>query len=142
MYGFGGLGEVEVEIWSDVTMAGRTDDDKKERQSYSAIRQWKAEMSNILDIQNQALNILDISNQPLNILDIPNQTLNIPDLYDQTLNILKISNQTLDILFRILNSEELNAFCPQQCHPLFLSWPETGEQNQFINVLSTCIREY
>ena len=31
MYGFGGLGEVEVEIWSDVTIAGRTDDDKKER---------------------------------------------------------------------------------------------------------------
>ena len=32
MYGFGGLGQVEVEIWSDVTMAGRTDnDDKKER---------------------------------------------------------------------------------------------------------------
>ena len=25
MYGFGGLGEVEVEIWSDVTIAGRTD---------------------------------------------------------------------------------------------------------------------
>ena len=24
MYGFGGLGEVEVEIWWDVTMAGRT----------------------------------------------------------------------------------------------------------------------
>ena len=24
MYGFGGLGEVEVEIWSDVTIAGRT----------------------------------------------------------------------------------------------------------------------
>ena len=23
MYGFGGLGEVEVEIWSDVTMAGQ-----------------------------------------------------------------------------------------------------------------------
>ena len=23
MYGFGGLGEVEVEIWSDVTIAGR-----------------------------------------------------------------------------------------------------------------------
>ena len=23
MYGFGGLGEVEVEIWWDVTMAGR-----------------------------------------------------------------------------------------------------------------------
>ena len=44
MYGFGGLGEVEVEIWSDVTIAGQTTD-KKERQSYSAIRQWKAEMS-------------------------------------------------------------------------------------------------
>ena len=29
MYGFGGLGEVEVEIWWDVTMAGRTDN--KER---------------------------------------------------------------------------------------------------------------
>ena len=25
MYGLGGLGEVEVEIWSDVTIAGRTD---------------------------------------------------------------------------------------------------------------------
>ena len=25
MYGFGGLGEEEVEIWLDVTMAGRTD---------------------------------------------------------------------------------------------------------------------
>ena len=24
MYGFGGLGEVEVEIWSDVTIAGWT----------------------------------------------------------------------------------------------------------------------
>ena len=33
MYGFGGLGEVEVEIWSDVTIAGRTDErtNKKER---------------------------------------------------------------------------------------------------------------
>ena len=30
MYGFGGLGEVEVEIWSDVTIAGQTTD-KKER---------------------------------------------------------------------------------------------------------------
>ena len=29
MYGFGGLGEVEVEIWSDVTIAGRPT--KKER---------------------------------------------------------------------------------------------------------------
>ena len=32
MYGFGGLGEVEVEIWSDVTMAGQTNNrTKKER---------------------------------------------------------------------------------------------------------------
>ena len=33
MYGFGGLGDVEVEIWSDVTIAGRTDEqtNKKER---------------------------------------------------------------------------------------------------------------
>ena len=33
MYGFGGLGEVEVEIWSDVTIAGQTTDrtNKKER---------------------------------------------------------------------------------------------------------------
>ena len=32
MYGFGGLGEVEVEIWSDVTMAGQTTNrTKKER---------------------------------------------------------------------------------------------------------------
>ena len=30
MYRFGGLGEVEVEIWSDVTIAGQTTD-KKER---------------------------------------------------------------------------------------------------------------
>ena len=30
MYGFGGLGEVEVEIWSDVTIAGQTTN-KKER---------------------------------------------------------------------------------------------------------------
>ena len=29
MYGFGGLGEVEVEIWSDVTIAGRTDNKQK-----------------------------------------------------------------------------------------------------------------
>ena len=26
MYGFGGVGEVEVEIWSDVTIAGRTNE--------------------------------------------------------------------------------------------------------------------
>ena len=25
MYGFGGQGEVEVEIWTDVTIAGQTD---------------------------------------------------------------------------------------------------------------------
>ena len=30
MYGFGGLGEVEVEIWSDVTIAGQRPT-KKER---------------------------------------------------------------------------------------------------------------
>ena len=28
MYGFGGLGEVEVEIWSDVTIAGRPTEQK------------------------------------------------------------------------------------------------------------------
>ena len=31
MYGFGGLGEVEVEIWSDVTIAGQRRTNKKER---------------------------------------------------------------------------------------------------------------
>ena len=31
MYGFGGLGEVEVEIWSDVTIAGRTTTKRKDR---------------------------------------------------------------------------------------------------------------
>ena len=45
MYGFGGPGEVEVEIWSDVTIAGQPT--KKERQGYSAIGPWKAEMSNM-----------------------------------------------------------------------------------------------
>ena len=44
MYGFGGLGEVEVEIWSDVTIAGQPTE--KERSGYSAIRPWTAEMSN------------------------------------------------------------------------------------------------
>ena len=29
MYGFGGLGEVEVEIWLDVTMAGQTTNRQK-----------------------------------------------------------------------------------------------------------------
>ena len=28
MYGFGGLGEVEVEIWTDVTIAGQTTEQK------------------------------------------------------------------------------------------------------------------
>ena len=37
----------KVEIWSGVTIAGRTDEQtNKERKSYSAIRPWKAEMSN------------------------------------------------------------------------------------------------
>ena len=31
MYGFGGLGEVKVEIWSDVTMAGRPTDRTKRK---------------------------------------------------------------------------------------------------------------
>jgi len=31
MYGFGGLGEVEVEIWSDVTIAGRTNEQTKRK---------------------------------------------------------------------------------------------------------------
>ena len=29
MYGFGGLGEVEVEIWSDVTIAGQRPTEQK-----------------------------------------------------------------------------------------------------------------
>ena len=31
MYGFVGLGEVEVEIWLDVTIAGRTDERQTKR---------------------------------------------------------------------------------------------------------------
>ena len=31
MYGFGGLGEAEVEIWSDVTIAGRTNEQTKRK---------------------------------------------------------------------------------------------------------------
>ena len=31
MYGFGGLGEVEVEIWLDVTIVGRTDGRRTKR---------------------------------------------------------------------------------------------------------------
>ena len=37
MYGFGGLGEVEVDIWLDVTIAGRTDDKKGKKELLS---QW------------------------------------------------------------------------------------------------------
>ena len=37
MYGFGGLGEVEVEIWSDVTIAGRTD---KRNGKIELLSQW------------------------------------------------------------------------------------------------------
>ena len=40
MYGFGGLGEVEVEIWSDVTIAGRTDDKKGK---IGLLSQWTME---------------------------------------------------------------------------------------------------
>ena len=31
MYGFGGIGEVEVEIWSDVTMTGPTTNQTKRK---------------------------------------------------------------------------------------------------------------
>ena len=31
MYGFGGLGDAEVEIWSDVTMAGQTNERTKRK---------------------------------------------------------------------------------------------------------------
>ena len=49
MYGFGGLVQVEVEIWSGVTMAGQTNEQMNEQGkiSCSAIRPWKAEMSNM-----------------------------------------------------------------------------------------------
>ena len=40
MYGFGGLGEVEVEIWSDVTIAGRTYDKKGK---IGLLSQWTME---------------------------------------------------------------------------------------------------
>ena len=40
MYGFGGLGEVKVEIWSDVTMAGRTND---EQGKIGLLSQWTME---------------------------------------------------------------------------------------------------
>ena len=44
MYGFGGLGEVEVEIWSDVTIAGRTI--RKDRATQPMHGPRTAEMSN------------------------------------------------------------------------------------------------
>ena len=40
MYGFGGLGEVEVEIWSDVTIGGRTDEQKGK---IGLLSQWTME---------------------------------------------------------------------------------------------------
>ena len=46
MYGFGGLGEVEVEIWSDVTIAGRTNDEQKGKIELLSHGPWKAKMSN------------------------------------------------------------------------------------------------
>ena len=48
MYGFWGCGASRSEIWSDVTMAGQTNNQptNKERQGYSANGLWKAEMSN------------------------------------------------------------------------------------------------
>ena len=40
MYGFGGLGEVEVEIWSDVTIAGQPNEQKGKIELLS---QWTME---------------------------------------------------------------------------------------------------
>ena len=41
MYGFGGLGEVEVDIWSDVTIAGRTDEQtNKQKGKKELLSQW------------------------------------------------------------------------------------------------------
>ena len=41
MYGFGGLGEVEVEICSDVTIAGRTTNEQKGK--IELLSQWTME---------------------------------------------------------------------------------------------------
>ena len=41
MYGFGGLGEVEVEIWSDVTMAGQRPN--KQKGKIELLSQWTME---------------------------------------------------------------------------------------------------
>ena len=38
MYGFGGLGEVEVEIWSDVTIAGQRPN--KQKGKIELLSQW------------------------------------------------------------------------------------------------------
>ena len=53
MYGFGGVGQVEVRFgemspWRDEQP---NEQPNKERQSYSANGLWKAEMSNIQDLQ-------------------------------------------------------------------------------------------
>ena len=41
MYGFGGLGEVEMEIWSGVTMAGQTN--KQTKAKIELLSQWTME---------------------------------------------------------------------------------------------------
>ena len=41
MYGFGGLGEVEVEIWSDVTIAGQQTTEQKGK--IGLLSQWTME---------------------------------------------------------------------------------------------------
>ena len=40
MYGFGGLGEVEVEIWLDVTIAGQTDERTNKQGKIELVSQW------------------------------------------------------------------------------------------------------
>ena len=42
MYGFGGVGQVEVEIWSDVTMAGQTNNQTIEGK-IGLLSQWTME---------------------------------------------------------------------------------------------------
>ena len=44
MYGFGGLVEVEVEIWTDVTIAGQTDERTNEQKGkIGLLSQWTME---------------------------------------------------------------------------------------------------
>mgnify|MGYP005670460673 CR=1 FL=1 len=43
MYGFGGLGEVEVEIWSDVTIAGQPNERTNEQGKIGLLSQWTME---------------------------------------------------------------------------------------------------